>query len=374
MRLREDRSSIRQIRGWRARERRLASWMTSQKGETLSIRVAINGFGRTGRAAFRAAHESGADIEWVAINDVADPAMLAHLLTYDTVYGRFDGTVDVVDGGIVVDGTLIATPTESDPLELPWEELGVDVVIESTGCFRARADAAKHLEAGARKVIISAPAKDPDVTVALGVNFDAYDPEQHHIISNASCTTNCLAPVAKLLHESVGIRHGVMTTVHAYTGDQMLLDGPHKDFRRARAAAANLVPTSTGAAKAIGLVVPAIDGKLHGFAVRVPVPTGSLVDLTIESERPTSVEEINALFEARADRGDLDGILKYSEEPLVSADIVKSTYSSIFDAPLTTVIDGTQVKVIAWYDNEWGYSNRLVELAQRILVPVPLAA
>jgi glyceraldehyde 3-phosphate dehydrogenase len=340
----------------------------------MSIRVAINGFGRTGRAAFRAAYESGADIEWVAINDVADPEMLAHLLMYDTVYGRFDGSVDVVEGGIVVDGKEIATPTRTDPAELPWDELDVDVVIESTGRFRSRADAAKHLEAGAQKVIVSAPAKEPDVTVALGVNFEDYDPERHHIVSNASCTTNCLAPVAKLLHESVGIRHGVMTTVHAYTGDQMLLDGPHKDFRRARAAAANLVPTSTGAAKAIGLVVPALAGKLHGFAVRVPVPTGSLVDLTIESERPTSVEEVNALFEDRADRGELAGILAYSEEPLVSSDVVKSPYSSIFDAPLTTVVDGTQVKVIAWYDNEWGYSNRLVELAQRILVPVPLAA
>jgi len=340
----------------------------------MSIRVAINGFGRTGRAAFRAAHQSGADIEWVAINDLAEPAMLAHLLKYDTVYGRFDGTVDAVEGGIVVDGSEIATPTVSDPGELPWDDLDVDVVIESTGRFRSRADAAKHLEAGARKVIISAPAKEPDVTVALGVNFDVYDPEQHHIVSNASCTTNCLAPVAKLLHESVGIRHGVMTTVHAYTGDQMLLDGPHKDYRRARSAAANLVPTSTGAAKAIGLVVPELAGKLHGFAVRVPVPTGSLVDLTIESERPTSVDEINALFKDRADCGELEGILVYSEEPLVSSDIVRSPYSSIFDAPLTTVVDGTQVKVIAWYDNEWGYSNRLVELAQRILVPVPLAA
>jgi glyceraldehyde 3-phosphate dehydrogenase len=340
----------------------------------MSIRVAINGFGRTGRAAFRAAHESGTDIEWVAINDVADPAMLVHLLKYDTVYGRFAGTVEAVEGGIVVDGREIATPTEPDPAELPWEELAVDVVIESTGRFRSRADASKHLEAGASKVIVSAPAKDPDVTVALGVNFEAYDPEQHHIVSNASCTTNCLAPVAKLLHELLGIRHGVMTTVHAYTGDQMLLDGPHKDYRRARAAAANLVPTSTGAAKAIGLVVPELAGKLHGFAVRVPVPTGSLVDLTVETERPTSVEEINAIFEARADRGELEGILMYSEEPLVSSDVVKSTYSSIFDAPLTTVVDGTQVKVVAWYDNEWGYSNRLVELAQRVLAPVPVAA
>ena len=340
----------------------------------MSIRVAINGFGRTGRAAFRAAHQSGADIEWVAINDLAERAMLAHLLKYDTVYGRFDGAVDAIEGGIVVDGSEIATPTVSDPAELPWDDLDVDVVIESTGRFRSRADAAKHLEAGARKVIISAPAKEPDVTVALGVNFEVYDPEQHHIVSNASCTTNCLAPVAKLLHEAVGIRHGVMTTVHAYTGDQMLLDGPHKDYRRARAAAANLVPTSTGAAKAIGLVVPELAGKLHGFAVRVPVPTGSLVDLTIETEQPTTVEQINALFEARADRGELEGILAYSEEPLVSADVVKSPYSSIFDAPLTTVVDGTQVKVVAWYDNEWGYSDRLVELAQRLLVPVPLAA
>ena len=340
----------------------------------MSIRVAINGFGRTGRAAFRAAHESDADIEWVAINDVAEPAMLAHLLTYDTVYGRFHGSVEAVEDGIVVDGHEIATPMKKDPAELPWEELGVDVVIESTGRFRSRADAMKHLEAGANKVIVSAPAKDPDVTLALGINFEVYDPEQHHIVSNASCTTNCLAPVAKLLHESIGIRHGVMTTVHAYTGDQMLLDGPHKDFRRARAAAANLVPTSTGAAKAIGLVIPELAGKLNGFAVRVPVPTGSLVDLTIESERPTSVEEVNAIFGARADRGELEGILAYSEEPLVSSDVVKSPYSSIFDAPLTAVVDGTQVKVIAWYDNEWGYSNRLVELARRIAVPVLAAA
>jgi glyceraldehyde 3-phosphate dehydrogenase len=263
---------------------------------------------------------------------------------------------------------------KTDPAELPWEELGVDVVIESTGRFRSRADAMKHLDAGAQKVIVSAPAKEPDVTLALGINFEVYDPEQHHIVSNASCTTNCLAPVAKLLHESVGIRHGVMTTVHAYTGDQMLLDGPHKDFRRARAAAANLVPTSTGAAKAIGVVIPELAGKLSGFAVRVPVPTGSLVDLTIESERPTSAEEINTIFEARADRGELEGILAYSEEPLVSSDVVRSRYSSIFDAPLTTVVDDTQVKVIAWYDNEWGYSNRLVELVQRIAVPALVAA
>jgi glyceraldehyde 3-phosphate dehydrogenase len=340
----------------------------------MAVRVAINGFGRTGRAAFRAALESDADIEWVAINDVADPPMLAQLLTYDTVYGRFDGTVEPRDGAILVNGDEIVTPMESDPARLPWGALGVDVVIESTGRFRARADAAKHLEAGAKKVIVSAPAKEPDVTVVLGVNFEMYDADRHEIVSNASCTTNCLAPVANVLHESIGIRHGVMTTVHAYTGDQMLLDGPHKDYRRARSAAANLVPTSTGAAKAIGLVVPELAGKLHGFAVRVPVPTGSLVDLTVEVERPTSVEEVNEVFAALADTGELAGILRYSEEPLVSSDIVKSPYSAIFDAPLTTVVDGTQLKVVAWYDNEWGYSNRLVELAQGVLAPVPVQA
>jgi glyceraldehyde 3-phosphate dehydrogenase len=337
----------------------------------MAVRVAINGFGRTGRAAFRAAIESDAGIEWVAINDVVDPPMLAQLLKYDTVYGPFDGTVEAADGAIIVNGTRIETPMETDPAALPWDDLGVDVVIESSGRFRARPDAEKHLQAGAKKVIVSAPAKDPDVTVALGVNFETYDPDAHNIISNASCTTNCLAPVAKVLHEALGFRHGVMTTVHAYTGDQQLLDGPHKDYRRARAAAANLVPTSTGAAKAIGLVVPALAGKLQGFAVRVPLPTGSLVDLTVEMNRMTSVDEVNAVLEERADRGELAGILRYSDEPLVSSDIVKSPYSSIFDAPLTMVTDGRLVKVVAWYDNEWGYSNRLVELAQRVLAPVP---
>jgi glyceraldehyde 3-phosphate dehydrogenase len=340
----------------------------------MAVRVAINGFGRTGRAAFRAAFEREADIEWVAINDVADTAMLAQLLKHDTVYGPFPGTVEIEEGELVVDGVRVRTLAETDPARLPWAELDVDVVIESTGRFRARADAAKHLEAGARKVIVSAPAKDPDVTVALGVNFDeAYDPERHRIVSNASCTTNCLAPVAKVLHAGLGIRHGLMTTIHAYTGDQMLLDGPHKDYRRARAAAWNLVPTSTGAAKAIGLVVPELAGKLHGFAVRVPVPTGSLVDLTVDVHRPTSVEEVNELFRSHADHGELEGILAYSEEPLVSSDIVKSPYSAILDAGLTAVVDGTQVKVVAWYDNEWGYSNRLVELAQRVLVPAAVA-
>ena len=336
----------------------------------MAVRVAINGFGRTGRAAFRAAHEREADIEWVAINDVAEPAMLAQLLKHDTVYGPFPGRVEAAEDAIVVDGKRIAVPGETDPTRLPWDELGVEVVLESTGRFRARADAEKHLEAGARKVIISAPAKEPDVTVALGVNFEeAYEPVEHRIISNASCTTNCLAPVAKLLHEGFGIRHGLMTTVHAYTGDQQLLDGPHKDFRRARAAACNLVPTTTGAAKALGLVVPELAGKLHGYAVRVPVPTGSLVDLTVEVDRPATVSEVNELFASRADKGALAGILAYSEEPLVSSDVVKSPFSAVFDAGLTAVIDGTQVKVVAWYDNEWGYSNRLVDLAGKVLVP-----
>ena len=341
----------------------------------MSVRVAINGFGRTGRAAFRAAHERANGIEWVAINDVADPEMLAHLLKYDTVYGPFPGSVEAAEGAIVVDGVPIPTPGAADPALLPCKDLDVDVVIESSGYFRDRAGAQKHLDAGARKVVISAPAKDPDVTVALGVNFEsAYDPEQHAIISNASCTTNCLAPVAKVIHEGLGIRHGLMTTVHAYTGDQRLLDAPHKDYRRARAAACNLVPTTTGAAKALGLVIPELQGKLQGFAVRVPVPTGSLVDLTIEVERPTSVEEVNALVAGRADRGELAGILRYTEEPLVSSDIVKSPYSSIFDAGLTTVIDETQVKVVSWYDNEWGYSNRLVDLVQLLRVPATVGA
>jgi glyceraldehyde 3-phosphate dehydrogenase len=264
---------------------------------------------------------------------------------------------------------------EADPAALPWRDLGVDVVLEATGRFRARADAARHLEAGARKVLISAPGKDPDVTVVLGVNFaHAYDPERHAIVSNASCTTNCLAPVARVLHEEIGIRHGLMTTIHAYTGDQQLVDLPHKDLRRARAAATNIVPTTTGAAKAIGLVIPELAGRLLGFAARVPVPTGSLVDLTVEAERETTADEVNALFAARADRGELAGILAYSEEPLVSTDVIKSPYSAVFDAGLTTVVGGTQVKVVAWYDNEWGYATRLVELAARVLAPASVAA
>ena len=339
----------------------------------MAVKIAINGFGRVGRAAFRAAYERELDLEWVAINDLADGAALAHLLKHDSVYGRFAEAVEANEGIIQVGGDRIPIFNEADPAELPWDELGVDVVLECTGHLRSRADAAGHLEAGARKVIVSAPMKDADSTVVLGVNFEeAYDPERHDVVSNASCTTNCLAPVAKVLHETVGIQHGQMTTIHAYTADQRLIDLPHKDFRRARAAAINLVPTSTGAAKAIGLVIPELAGKLNGFAVRAPIPTGSIVDLTIEAAQSTSAEEINAAFRERADLGPLEGILAYSEDPLVSSDIVASAYSAVFDAPLTTVVDGTQVKVIAWYDNEWGYSNRLVELASRVLVEQPV--
>jgi len=335
----------------------------------MGVRVGINGFGRIGRNVFRAAHERNADIEWVGVNDLVDSKTLAHLLKYDSVYGPYPGTVEHTDDAIVVDGKEIKVTAERDPAALPWGDLGADVVIESTGLFTKREDAQKHLDAGAQKVIISAPATDPDVTVALGVNFDdAYDADQHHIISNASCTTNCLAPVAKVLHETFGIVNGLMTTIHAYTADQRLQDMPHKDLRRARAAAINLIPASTGAAKAVGLVLPDLQGKLTGFAVRAPVPTGSVVDLTAVLARETTKEEINEAFKAQADTGAFEGILRYSDDPIVSSDIVKSTHSSIFDAPLTLVLDGTLVKVVSWYDNEWGYSNRCVELAQRVLV------
>ena len=333
----------------------------------MATRVAINGFGRVGRAAFRAAHERGLDVEFVAINDLAPSDQLEYLLRHDSVYGRFDAEVQRDADVLAVDGHELVILHEPDPIRLPWSELDVDVVLECTGRFRAREDAAKHLLAGAGKVVVSAPMKDADVTVVLGVNFDeTYDPDLHDVISNASCTTNCLAPVAKVLHESVGIRHGLMTTIHAYTGDQRLVDLPHKDLRRARAAAVNLIPTTTGAAKAIGLVIPALAGKLHGFAVRAPVPTGSLVDLTIEASRETSADELNALFRGHSELAPLQGILEYSDEALVSSDIVGSPYSAVFDASLTTVVDGTQVKVVAWYDNEWGYSNRLVELAAKV--------
>jgi glyceraldehyde 3-phosphate dehydrogenase len=343
-----------------------------------NVRVAINGFGRVGRCFLRSAHERNAGVEVVAINDVTDAATLAALLRHDSVYGRFPQPVEHDEGALTIDGARVPVLSEADPSALPWDDLGVDLVIESTGRFRTRAGAQRHIDAGARKVVITAPAKgdEPvDANLVLGVNFDeVYDPERHHIVTNASCTTNCLAPVAKVLHETVGIRHGLMTTVHAYTADQNLLDGPHKDLRRARAAGINLVPTSTGAAKALGLVIPELKGRLHGYAVRVPLPTGSLVDLTVEAERATGAEEINAAFAARADSGELEGILAYSEEPIVATDVVGSDYSAVFDAPLTAVIDGTQVKVVAWYDNEWGYSTRLVELAERAFAPVPAAA
>jgi glyceraldehyde 3-phosphate dehydrogenase (phosphorylating) len=333
----------------------------------MSVRVGINGFGRIGRNVFRAAYEKGADIEWLAVNDLVDPRTIAHLLKYDSNYGPFPGEVEATDTGFRVDGKEIRVLAERDPRSLPWGDVGADVVIESTGLFTDRENASKHLDAGARKVLISAPATEPDVTVALGVNFDdVYERDNHRVISNASCTTNCLAPVAKVLHETIGIKHGLMTTIHAYTSDQRLQDMPHRDLRRARAAAVNLIPATTGAAKAIGLVIPALNGKLHGFAVRAPVPTGSVVDLTVEANRETTVGEINEAMKAAAD-GPLKGILAYTEDPIVSSDIVRNPASSIFDSQLTAVMDGTMVKVVAWYDNEWGYSNRIVDVVQRLL-------
>jgi glyceraldehyde 3-phosphate dehydrogenase len=339
----------------------------------MALKAGINGFGRIGRNVFRAAHARGEDIDWVGVNDITDTKTLAQLLKYDSILGPFPGEVEHTESGLIVDGDELRVFAERDPANLPWEEVGADVVIESTGFFTKRDDAAKHLAAGAKKVIITAPATEPDVTLALGVNDDAYDPQEHHVISNASCTTNCLAPVAKVLHDAVGIERGIMTTIHAYTADQNLQDAPHKDLRRARAAAVNLVPTSTGAAKAIGVVIPELDGKLNGIAVRAPVITGSVVDLVCEAARPTSNEEVNEAFAAKADAGALEGILKYSEDPIVSTDIIRSAYSSIFDAPLTMVIDEKLVKVVAWYDNEWGYSNRVVDLAQRVLAGAPVA-
>jgi glyceraldehyde 3-phosphate dehydrogenase len=334
----------------------------------MPVRVGINGFGRIGRNVFRAAQAKETDIEWVAVNDITDTKTLAHLLKYDSTYGPFPGEVEATADGIKVDGSEVKVLAERDPGALPWGELGVDVVIESTGFFTDRENASKHLDAGAKKVLISAPAKGEDVTVALGVNFDeAYDKDNHHVISNASCTTNCLAPAAKVVHEAIGIKHGLMTTLHAYTADQRLIDAPHKDLRRARAAAINLVPTTTGAAKAVGLVIPELQGKLHGFSIRAPVPAGSVVDLTFEAARETSVEEVNDAFKAVADQGKLAGILAYTEDPLVSTDIVGNAFSSIVDGGLTAVIDGTLVKVVSWYDNEWGYSNRCVDVVQRLL-------
>jgi glyceraldehyde 3-phosphate dehydrogenase len=334
----------------------------------MAVKVGINGFGRIGRNVFRAAKAAGAEIDFVAVNDLTDPGTLAHLLKYDSILGRFPGEVELDGETISVDGDELKVLSERDPAGLPWADLGVDVVIESTGFFTARDDAAKHLTAGAKKVIISAPAKEPDVTVALGVNFDSeYDRDKHDIISNASCTTNCLAPLAKVIHESFGIEHGLMTTIHAYTADQRLQDMPHKDLRRARAAALNLIPTTTGAAKAVGLVLPELNGKLNGFSVRAPVATGSVVDLVATLSSPTDAEAINAAAKAAAE-GPLKGILSYTEDPIVSTDIVGDSHSSIFDAGQTMVIgDGKMIKVVAWYDNEWGYSNRCVELAGKVL-------
>jgi glyceraldehyde 3-phosphate dehydrogenase len=341
----------------------------------MSVKVGINGFGRIGRNFFRAAFERGSDLEFVAVNDIADAHTLAHLLKYDSTLGPFPGTVEAGDGAITVNGREVKVLAERDPAKLPWKDLGAEVVVESTGLFVDRESASKHLEAGADKVIISAPAKDPDVTVALGVNFDeAYDPAGHRIISNASCTTNCLAPVAKILNDGVGIKHGLMTTVHAYTADQRLQDMPHKDLRRARAAAINLIPTSTGAAKALGLVVPELEGRMNGISVRAPVPTCSVVDLVCEMERETSVEEVNELFSTQCDKGRWEGIIQYTSDPIVSSDVNKSPYSSVFDSELTMVTDKTLLKVVAWYDNEWGYSCRLTELAEKVRASQPALA
>jgi glyceraldehyde 3-phosphate dehydrogenase len=333
----------------------------------MAVKVGINGFGRIGRNLFRAAHAAGADLEIVAVNDITDTGTLAHLLKYDSVLGRFPAEVEAGEGAIAVGGKKLEVLSERDPAALPWGDLGVEVVIESTGIFTGREDAAKHLAAGARKVIISAPAKDPDITVALGVNFDSYDPAQHHIVSNASCTTNCLAPLAKVLNEAFGIEQGLMTTIHAYTADQRLQDMPHKDLRRARAAAVNLIPTTTGAAKAVGLVLPDLNGKLNGLAIRAPVVTGSVVDLVFTPSQPTDVDAVNAAMKAAAE-GPLRGILSYTEDEIVSTDIVGDPHSSIFDAGQTMAIgDGRMIKAVSWYDNEWGYSNRCVELAGKVL-------
>ncbi|GAA1155121.1 glyceraldehyde 3-phosphate dehydrogenase [Kitasatospora gansuensis] len=331
----------------------------------MAIKVAINGFGRIGRGFVRAALQQGADLEIVAVNDLTDAATLAHLLSYDSTMGRLEREVEVDGDAIVVNGHRIKVLAERDPARLPWGELGVDVVVESTGVFTDATKARAHLDAGARKVLISAPASNEDITLAYGVNHDGYDPDVHHIVSNASCTTNCLAPLAKVLDEGLGIEHGLMTTVHAYTQDQNLQDGPHKDLRRARAAATNIVPTSTGAAKAIGLVLPQLNGKLSGSSLRVPVPVGSITDLTVYVARPTTVEEVNALFAKAAAEGPLAGVLRYSEAPLVSSDIVGDPHSCVFDAPLTTVGgNGRHVKVFGWYDNESGFSHRVVDVVR----------
>lgn len=334
----------------------------------MSTKVGINGFGRIGRNAFRAALQNPElDIEFVAINDLTDPETLAHLLQYDSVHGILSDSINATENGLVVNGNAIQTFSERDPADLPWSDLGVDVVIESTGFFTTREDAEKHITAGgAKKVLISAPAKEEDITIVIGVNDDMYDKEKHHIISNASCTTNCLAPVAKVLHESFEVESGLMTTIHAYTGDQRVHDFPHKDMRRARAATLSMIPTTTGAAVAVGKVLPELNGKLDGFAIRVPTPNVSVVDLTVELNKKPSAEAVNAVLKEAAENS-LKGILGYSELDLVSADFNGNKLSSVLDAPFTKVIEDGLVKVLSWYDNEWGYSNRLVELAARVL-------
>lgn len=326
----------------------------------MAVRVGINGFGRIGRIVFRAALKNP-NVEIVAVNDLTDAEMLAHLLKYDTVHGRLDATVEVKENYLIVDGKEVLVKAERDPEKLGWGDLGVDVVVESTGRFTKRADASKHLKAGAKKVIISAPANDEDITIVMGVNDDQYDPANHHVISNASCTTNCLAPAAKVLHDKFGIRRGMMTTIHSYTNDQQILDLPHKDYRRARAAAENMIPTTTGAAKAVSLVLPELKGKLNGGAVRVPTPNVSLVDLVVELEKDTTVEELNQAFKDAAE-GPLKGILEYSEEPLVSTDHNGNPHSSIIDALSTMTMEGNMAKIVSWYDNESGYSHRVIDL------------
>ena len=338
----------------------------------MAVRVGINGFGRIGRNFFRAHLQRGGDFEVVAANDLGDANTMAHLLKHDSVLGTLDEDVSAGDGTITVGGKELKLLAERDPGSLPWGDLGVDVVIESTGFFTKREGAEKHLEGGARKVVISAPATDPDVTIVLGVNDGDYEPESHHIISNASCTTNCVAPLAKVLHDELTIEQGFMTTIHAYTNDQQILDLPHKDLRRARAAAINLIPTSTGAARAIGIVMPDLKGKLDGMSMRAPGPTGSIVDLVCRVGRETTVDEVNGLFRSKADTGPFEGILQYSDEPLVSTDIQHSSYSSIFDSDLT-MVNGNMVKVFGWYDNEWGYSCRLVDLVAKVGATLPAA-
>jgi glyceraldehyde 3-phosphate dehydrogenase len=332
----------------------------------MSVRVGINGFGRIGRNFFRAARKRGADLEFVAVNDLGDAKTMAHLLKYDSVLGPLEDDVEAVDGGIRVGEVELRLLNERDPSELPWRDLKVDVVLESTGLFTKRDQAQMHLDAGAQKVVISAPATDPDVTIVLGVNDDVYDKEKHRIVSNASCTTNCVAPLAKVLNDSWGIESGFMTTIHAYTNDQQILDLPHKDLRRARAAGINLIPTSTGAARAIGLVIPELQGKVDGVSIRAPVPDGSVVDLVVHLGSEVDVDEVNAKFREVADDGALKGILRYSDEPIVSTDIIGSDYSCTFDSELT-MVKGNEVKVFGWYDNEWGYSCRLVDLVERLL-------